>query len=422
MITNDRQYRITKSRIQDLEHALNESSNADVPENVHPNIFEAQKKAIQSQLQELLSDVHEYEALKAGKILITTVKNLQELPTILIKARIANGLTQLELAKLLDVKEQQIQKYEAELYNTASLNTLLKIAEKLGVIISGEAQLKAIETSIDREELNINNYPFKEMVKRGWFGNWNSLNEAVNLSSSLLFQHFDKAGLANLEYGLTKKSVRSGSTFNQHALNAWYARIIIEAKEQITDRTFDKEFITASWIKDLAVLSKDKDGPRRAANHLIHCGIRFVTEPPLEGTFLDGAALLIERESPVIALTLRHDRLDNFWFVLFHELAHVILHLGSNIDAIFDDLDTIAEGIENEADSFALNALIPDEVWRKSLVRFNPTKEAIINQAEKLHVHPALVAGRIRRETGKYYQFNDLIGQGQVRSNFITKN
>ena len=117
-------------------------------------------------------------------------------------------------------------------------------------------------------------------------------------------------------------------------------------------------------------------------------------------------------------MTLRHDRLDNFWFVLFHEIAHICLHLSEALTAIFDDLDVKIDGIEQEADAFALNALIPDIIWKKSLVRFSPSAETIINQAKTLKVHPALVAGRIRRETGRYYQFSDLIGQGEVRVNF----
>ena len=71
-----------------------------------------------------------------------------------------------------------------------------------------------------------------------------------------------------------------------------------------------------------------------------------------------------------------------------------------------------------DADKYALNISVPEAVWKKSLVRFSPSNETIINQAKLLKVHPALVAGRIRRETGKYYLFNDLIGQGEVRNKF----
>src|SRR5690242_10819735 len=99
MITNDRQYKIAKSQIENFRQSLDSlilaSSTA---QNIHPKLFEVQKNAIESQLGDLLSEINEYEDLKAGKIVITEVNNLKDLPLVLIKARIANGLTQAELA------------------------------------------------------------------------------------------------------------------------------------------------------------------------------------------------------------------------------------------------------------------------------------------------------------------------------------
>ena len=254
MITNDRQYKIAKSQIQDFQQALSDLLASPVPENVHPKIFEAHKGAVESQLQELISQVNEYETLKTGKVVITEVKDLQELPLILIKARIANGLTQGELAKSLGLKEQQIQRYESELYNSASLKTLIKIAETLHVELSGDVQIKSIESAATSKDFDINSYPFKEMFKRKWFGELNTLNDAVQNSSEVLFRFFDKAGLANLRYSLTKKSIRSGSSLNEFALNAWYARVVIKARDQELITTFDRNVINHVWLKNLAAL------------------------------------------------------------------------------------------------------------------------------------------------------------------------
>jgi HTH-type transcriptional regulator/antitoxin HigA len=389
---------------------------------IHPKIIEANKNAIESQLNELRFEIQEYEALKAGEIYITEVKNFKELPLILIRARIANGLKQSELAKMLDMKEQQIQRYESELYSSASLKTLLKIADLLKVKINGDVQLKEVVKDVPGY-LNPANYPFKEMFKKKWFeGFTGTLNEAMQQADVLLFKLFDRAGIANKQVlSLNKKKVRTGGQYNQLALDAWHAHVIVKAKKQ-TVSEFDKETITDAWLKELASLSVKDNGPLQAAEYLMNSGIRFVIEPQIEGTYLDGAAILWENKYPVVALTLRNDRLDNFWFVLFHEIAHIKLHLNEDLEAVFDDLDLNSDGIENEADSFALNALISNDVWKKSLVRFSPSKEAIVNQAQKLNIHPALIAGRIRRETGKYYQLNDLIGQGDVRKHFLELN
>ena len=420
MITNDRQYKITKAQIENFQQSLAEvdyaSSNS---KNIHPKLFEVQKNAIESQLNDLMFVVQEYEDLKAGKIAIAEVNSIKELPISLIKSRIANGMTQADLAEKVGVKMQQIQRYESEFYETASIKTLIKIAEQLNIKVNADVQIKLIEAP---EMLDIKNYPFKQMMQRGWFGNFSgSYNNAVVDSKNLLEKFFESVGFKDLQYSLTKKSIRAGAKLNTFALNAWYARILEKAKTETVETKFYKNIITESWLVELAKLSADSNGPLEAAKYLQASGIRFIIEPHLEGTFLDGAALLWENNEPIVAMTLRHDRLDNFWFVLFHELAHIYLHLSDSLTAIFDDLDIKIDGIEEEADSFALNALIPDEVWRKSLVRFNPSDEAIINQSKTLKVHPALIAGRIRRETGKYYQYSNLVGQGTLREIFSQK-
>ncbi|WP_438947043.1 helix-turn-helix domain-containing protein [Sediminibacterium sp.] len=417
MITNDRQYKITKSQIETFEESLAALSMTPIAnENIDPRLLELHRNAIEVQLHELLNQTKEYEDLKAGNIVVSEVHTLADLPLALIKSRIANGLTQSQLADTLGLKMQQIQRYESEKYETASLKTLIKIAESLGIKINADIQIKTIEAP---DNLDIKNYPFKQMFQRKWFNNFSgSFNDAIIDSKNLLESLFERAGLSSFQYSLTKKSIRSNSSLNTFALNAWYAQVVIKAKEQFMISTFDKEVITERWINTLAHLSCETDGPVKAVDFLKNSGIRFVIEPQLEGTFLDGAALLLDNKEPIIAMTLRHDRLDNFWFVLFHEIAHIHLHLSDSLTVIFDDLDVKIDGIEHEADEFSLNALIPNSVWKKSLVRFNPSKEAIINQAKTLKIHPALIAGRIRRESGRYYQFSDLIGQGEVRKHF----
>jgi len=416
MITNDRQYKIAKSQIENFQQALADITFTSSAKNVHPSLLDIQKNAIQSQLNDLINDVNEYEALKSGKIAITEVKSLKELPLALIKARIANGLTQAELAEKVGVKMQQIQRYEAELYETASVKTLMKIADQLNLRLNAEVQIISIEAP---ENLDVNNYPFKQMFQRKWFGNFSgTFNDAIIDSKNLLEKFFESAGFKNFQYGLNKQSIRAGSEINQFALNAWYAHVLKKAQMQEVKTKYNKGVISDKWLRSLAELSADENGPAKAATYLRDSGIRFIIEPQLEGTFLDGASLLWDNNEPVVAMTLRYDRLDNFWFVLFHELAHVHLHLSDQLTVIFDDLDVKIDGIEKEADAYALNGLIPEEVWRKSLVRFSPSNDTILNQAKTLKVHPALIAGRIRRETGRYYQFTDLIGQGQVRPNF----
>jgi len=363
-----------------------------------------------------MDEVQEYESLKSGAVVVAEINNLSELPLALIKARIANGLTQAELAEKVGVKMQQIQRYEAERYESASMKTLEKIAGHLNLGINADIRLKSIAAP---EELDVKNYPFRQMFKRNWFGNFSGdFNEAVKDSANLIANFFESAGLPEIKYSFNRKSVRTGSKVNSFALMAWYAKVVLKSVRQLVKVPFDRQLLTDQWLKDLAQLSQQEDALLKVTPYLNDVGIRLIIESPLDGTFLDGAALLLSHSGPIIALTLRHDRLDNFWFVLFHEIAHVKLHLDDERQAIFDDLDLEAQGIEKEADQFALNALIPDLVWKKSLVRYSPSSQTIINQAKELNIGPSLVAGRIRKETGRYHLFNDLIGIGEVRKCF----
>ena len=142
-------------------------------------------------------------------------------------------------------------------------------------------------------------------------------------------------------------------------------------------------------------------------------------------THLDGAALRLGNGRPVVGLTLRYDRIDNFWFCLLHELAHVGLHLdGGDDDAFVDDLTlrdlggADGDSKEAQADQWAEEALIPQSVWEASGVREGPTAMSVLNLAYEAVVHPAIVAGRVRHETGNYRLLSQFVGVGNVRRQF----
>jgi HTH-type transcriptional regulator/antitoxin HigA len=168
----------------------------------------------------------------------------------------------------------------------------------------------------------------------------------------------------------------------------------------------------------LVRLTKRKDGPKRARDLLAEKGIVLIVERHLPGSYLDGAAMLANGETPVVGLTLRYDRLDNFWFVLMHELGHVLLHLfdGLRFDFFDEEGGNDGDAIEAEADKFALDALIPEALWDQCLSRFALSEEAVKIDAEKIGIDPSIIAGRIRKERGNYTILNDLVGRDQVRS------
>jgi HTH-type transcriptional regulator / antitoxin HipB len=146
MITNERQYRITKSRLADFEGAIAGFSLQAAEKKIGSKILaKAELEALKSEREALAEEVEAYDKLRGGLVTSLEANSLNELSNILIHGRIARGLSQKQLATLLDLKEQQIQRYEAEGYASASLTKLSKVAEALQLDFHEVAQLKPFE-------------------------------------------------------------------------------------------------------------------------------------------------------------------------------------------------------------------------------------------------------------------------------------
>jgi len=142
MITNERQFRITKSQLDRLNAAVADFDVEEASRRSGSRILaDAELAALKSQSSELYNELREYEALKSGAITVLKTNKLSELPTILIRARIARGLSQRELAERLGMQEQQIQRYEAEGYASASLRRLTEVADALHLNVTEVAEL-----------------------------------------------------------------------------------------------------------------------------------------------------------------------------------------------------------------------------------------------------------------------------------------
>ena len=209
------------------------------------------------------------------------------------------------------------------------------------------------------------------------------------------------------------RTERTNAKTDMTALEAWCAVALTCAEKVTIEKIKIKD--PNMTARQLAQLSAFPDWKERIVDALHRIGIVLIILEHLPGTFLDGAAMRRGDGVPVIALTLRHDRLDNFWFTLLHEFAHVVCHLSPDRQVILDDLDVASsEAIEAEADSFARNALIPPAIW-KQIDKDSSTAE-VREAAEKASVHPAIAAGRWRFEHSDYRRFSKLIGRGEVRA------
>ena len=133
MIRNERQYIITKAQIKKFRKALGEFNKR--KSSAHQMLVKAQKKAMESELAVLENQVKEYEKLRSGKYKVLKGSSIDDLPVEIIRARIALGLTQKQLAERVGLKEQQIQRYEENDYASASFSRLKEIIEALGLDI-----------------------------------------------------------------------------------------------------------------------------------------------------------------------------------------------------------------------------------------------------------------------------------------------
>lgn len=300
-----------------------------------------------------------------------------------------------------------------------TVNMIRALSSGLGIsteTLIGMDSVEALKT--DKDDVDWGSFPIKEMMARGWLQKLT--NKAVKSTEDLVKGFISNVGV---EFGSTAfRRTLGGDAYSpatKYALYAWLARVIQKARERKpTLGTFDRDQFSTAFMRELAQLSWSDHGPALAVEFLEKHGIAVVIEPPLKGTLLDGAAMQDADGTPIIGLTLRFDRLDNFWFTLLHEVAHLWKHVDGE-ETFLDNLDASSEDRrEVEANRIAKEALIPRVAWKRSDAYLNPTNQAIDALSRELKIHPAIISGRLRKERENYTLFNDLIGHGQVRKHF----
>ena len=120
-------------------------------------------------------------------------------------------------------------------------------------------------------------------------------------------------------------------------------------------------------------------------------------------------------------MSLRYNRYDYYWFTLMHELSHVVLHFDGMSSPHFDCLeDTDKALMELEADKLAKDTLISRNDWRTASARKSFTEQELLICARKLSIHPAILAGMIRYDTGNYKIFSSAVQAIDIRKVLLT--
>lgn len=291
-------------------------------------------------------------------------------------------------------------------------------ALETGLGIPAKVLLKEPDEFRNVDNISWNRFPLKEMEKRGYFSE--KLSEISDIKT-LMENFFRPVKSPAHFFGMLRKTnYRSTRPMDKHALIAWSAFVVKKANKIGYSAIFKPGIINLAFMQKVAQLSARDNGPIIARNFLKKHGITLIIEPHFPKTYLDGATIMIDKKHPIIGLTLRHDRLDNFWFSLMHELAHISLHYNQNFNFFYDNLDhpDLNSQQEKEADRLALEALIPENKWENSPARLIPSPIAAESLARELGIHIAIVAGKMRREDNKYVYLNTIINQAKVRKYF----
>ena len=139
MILNERQYRITRGKLKEFEQAIIELQDSSKPETINEELrLQAHLDTLTSQVEEFREEIEEYETLKKGNIKSLTIDTFEELPVALIKARIIRGWTQQDLADVLNVHQQQVQRDENNKYASASFAKISQLRKALNIEIKEE--------------------------------------------------------------------------------------------------------------------------------------------------------------------------------------------------------------------------------------------------------------------------------------------
>jgi HTH-type transcriptional regulator/antitoxin HigA len=420
IIQNEREARMLRAELADVDRALSSEQYFEpIIAGLPLEVVSAFRKALAVAREELLSGLADYEAAKVGDFERLARRAGKDNGLTLILARIARGYSQKDLARRLGLKEQQVQRYEADRYQSISRQNFERIAAVLGVEFVptySQPNIPWWNRTWDSAKI-LDVAQIRKIIshakKYQWFEQADAASpdeESYSYLQRYIADHVNNYGKpVLLRTGLNVDDLRDDAL-----LLAWKARVTRLAEQ--AERQVEFKPLEIGWLLDLVKLSPLDDGPLRARQLLFDHGIVVIVEPQIAGLKLDGAAFLVD-SNPVIGLTLRRDTIDNFWYTLLHELGHIYLHYRTGLrHGFFDEVDAPSvEDVEQEANEFASNLLIPAEKWRRSPARIAKSAEVIEKAARSFAVHPAIVFGRVQRERGDYATFANKIGRKHVR-------
>ncbi|SIQ83614.1 ImmA/IrrE family metallo-endopeptidase [Bosea sp. TND4EK4] len=335
------------------------------------------------------------------------------------------GWTKRTLAVVLDMDEQKINRFSSDKQPmTAEFAILLE--EVFGV----EASIfLALQCTYDLAKARIvaqpdpkratraqlhHGLPLSDMIKRGWINAKDVRDPRVEEELVRFFGTNRVEDIEVLPHSAKKTEVSAPASPTQIA---WLYRVRKIAEEMLVARYSSDVLLSA--LPKLKALLISPEGARKVPRILSEAGVRYLIVETLPGAKIDGVCFWLNERSPVIAMTMRFDRLDNFWFVLRHEIEHVLQ--GHGKDKVMLDSDLAADAAaetdiaeeERIANEAAADFCVPKKMMDAFVARKAPFfhDRDILAFAKMINVHPGLIAGQIRHRTGNYARFQNYLSK-----------
>jgi HTH-type transcriptional regulator/antitoxin HigA len=251
--------------------------------------------------------------------------------------------------------------------------------------------------------------PVAEMIKRGWIAA-ESVRDRKGVESGLM-RFFGVNRLEDIEILPHAAKKTEANTPLTPAQLAWLYRVNQIASDMLV-APYSPQGLTAALGKLRKSMTAAED-IARVPRILMECGVRFVIVESLASAKIDGVCFWLNERAPVIGMSLRFDRIDNFWFVLRHEIEHVLQVHGTMLDFELEgERAGTGEGVaveERIANLAAQEFCVPAKTMHEFVIRKAPffAERDLIAFARILKVHPGIVAGQLQRKTGRYDRFRD---------------
>ena len=311
----------------------------------------------------------------------------------------ANGWNQKDLAEILSFSEKHISrllnnKEPITLTTAKLLSSALGASAQFWVNLDTNYRLQleatAEETATAAKALIYRYMPVRDMRSKGWLPKDN--NKLIPAVKKFWEIKELKFKFIETEAAACFRKSDSFSQFNSYYAVTWLKKAKSEA-EKLKVGKYSPEKLT-DFAKNIPEISTLSDGVERFANGLKECGVKFLQIPHLEKTYIDGASFM-NKKNPVIVYTARHNRIDNFWFTVTHEIAHVLQHLRTSQTVIIDNMDDIdnTSEQEQEADAFTAEILKTEKIIEYFQGIKRKTREKIMECSDALNIAPAIIIG-----------------------------